>query len=184
MKYFFGFLASIVLIILVVVLIVRGFTGGGSKKEELPDPLVNISNTTKVVEYTADSIVNADQTHKAMRITVGRDQIKIDMISGYNDTVTQSRTYNNNEAAYGQFLRALDLSGYTLGEKDPDLKDERGHCATGYRYVFAIRDGANEEQRFWSTSCGKEGTFKGKTRDVINLFRLQVPDYGRDGFVL
>lgn len=183
MKYFFGFLASIVLIILVVVLIVRGFSGN-SKPEKIPDPLVSYANTSKVVEYTADSVVNADQQHKAMRIAVARDEVKIDIMTGYNDTVVQSRTYPNNQAAYAEFLRALDVSGYTKGDPNPELKDERGQCATGSRYVFAIRDGANTTQKYWSTSCGKSGTFKGSARNVISLFQLQVPDYGRDGFSL
>jgi hypothetical protein len=39
------------------------------------------------------------------------------------------------------------------------------------------RDGNNISQRFWSTSCGNLGSFKGNASTVRELFQRQVPDY-------
>ena len=39
-----------------------------------------------------------------------------------------------------------------------------------------IRDGERDIQRFWSSTCG-QGSFKGKTAVVLELFRRQIPEY-------
>jgi hypothetical protein len=183
MKYFFGFLASIGLIILTIVLIVRGFSGGNDKKVNAPAPLLDYANTSVEMQYTLDGPVNADQEHKAVRITVGQDESTIEILSGYNDDVVNAKTYSNNQAAYSEFLRALDIAGYTKGNTDASLKDERGYCPAGYRYSFDIVDGSSTKQHFWTTSCGSSsGNFKGKSNAIRALFEKQVPDYGKPGF--
>lgn len=183
MKYFIAFLASIALIIFVIVLIVRGFTGN-DKKEALPTPLLDYANTSVEMQYTVAGPVIADEERTALRVTVGQDQTKIEKLEGYNESISQQKTYANNLAAYSEFLRALDIAGYTRGVEDPSLKDERGFCPSGERYSFDIIDGGNVKQHLWTTSCGKSGNFKGKPRPIITLFQNQIPDYGKNGFTL
>ena len=60
--------------------------------------------------------------------------------------------------------------------KTTEQNDDRGECALGRRYIFKIINGANTPQRFWSTSCGGEGTFKGNAQDVLQLFDQQIPE--------
>lgn len=183
MKYFFGFLASIGLIILTIVLIVRGFSGGDEKKADVPAPLLDYANTSVEMQYIIDGPINSDQEHKSIRIVVGQDETIMEMRNGYNDNVVDSKVYSNNQASYSEFLRALDIAGYTKGDTAPSLKDERGYCPTGYRYSFDIIDGSNEKQHFWTTSCGSNtGNFKGKSKQVQVLFQEQVPDFGKPGF--
>jgi len=185
MKYFFGFLASVGLIILTIVLIVRSFSGGKDKDVNVPAPLIDYANTSVEMQYTIDGPINSDEKHKALRITVGQDMTTIESLSGYNQNVTASKTYNNNQASYSEFLRALDLAGYTKGNTDASLKDERGYCPAGYRYNFDIVDGSDNKQHFWTTSCGSgQGNFKGKSRAIISLFQQQAPDYGKPGFTI
>lgn len=180
MKYFFGFLASIGLIIFVIVLIVRGFTGGTKDDKKLPTPLIEYANTSVQMQYTMNGPVVADQERKSLRITVGQDQANIEVLEGYSQNVVASRTYINNQAAYSEFLRALDIAGYTRGADDPATKDERGYCPAGFRYSFDIVDGSDQKQHYWATSCGsKQGTFKGKTPQVRALFEDQIPEYGK-----
>lgn len=183
MKYFIAFLASIALIIFVIVLIIRGFTGN-DKKADLPTPLIDYANTSVQMQYTVAGPVTADQQRKALRITVGQDQTRIEKLEGYNETISNQKTYENNLAAYSEFLRALDIAGYARGVDDASLKDERGYCPNGERYSFDIVDGGNVKQHYWSTSCGKGGNFKGKPAQVITLFQKQIPDYGKEGFTL
>ncbi|MGF7229164.1 MAG: hypothetical protein ACQR33_04225 [Candidatus Saccharibacteria bacterium] len=181
MKYFLGFLASIGLIVLTVILIVRGFSGHAPKN--VPAPLLDYANTSVEMQYTIDGPINADQAHKALRVTIGQDSTKIEELTGYSQTVADGKMYENNQDSYAAFLRALDIAGYTKGNTASDQKDERGYCPAGYRYSFDIVDGGDVKQHFWSTSCG-QGTFKGKTTQVINLFQQQIPDYGTGNFTI
>lgn len=112
-----------------------------------------------------------------MRISVGADQSTIEIYQGYQNNVIQRKTYSNNSTSYAQFLRALQLVGYTRGSSDPNKKDERGFCPDGERYVFEIVADGSDTQRYWSTSCGGQGNFGGSASRVRLLFRQQIPDY-------
>jgi len=174
MKYFLGFLVSVGLIVGVFILILNGFKSDSPKLKQTA--LVDYASTSREMQYTMQGPVSADSIHQAIRITVGRDQTTIDIIKGYNDEVVNSQNYANNESSYAEFLRALDLSGYNRGNPDPNLKDDRGFCATGQRYTMEILDGSDVKQHFWTTSCGK-GNFKGNANQVKTLFQKQIPDY-------
>jgi hypothetical protein len=110
-------------------------------------------------------------------VTVGRDANTIEVIQGYEGQVIKAKTYPNNSEAYANFLRALQLLGYTRGVDDPKLSDERGYCPSGNRYVYEIISGAADVQRYWIGTCGV-GTFKGNSQSIRSLFRKQIPDYG------
>jgi hypothetical protein len=177
MKYFFGFAAIILLVLITFVLIWRGFTGGGDEPEA-PPPLSDYAFTTTAMRLTIDGEVDAQQEHSAIRIIVSRSESRLEVLEGYDRVLTESRSYASNQEAYGVFLRALDRMGYTLGDSDPDLRDERGFCPTGRRYIYEIVDGTDVIQKFWSTSCDRdEGTFQGAGNRVLDLFREQIPDY-------
>jgi hypothetical protein len=177
MKYFIGFLASIGLIILVVFLVIRGFSG--SDKPTLTEkPLVSYATTDTTVRLSVDGPIVADQEHNGYSITVGRDQTVMDTYTGYEEQVIESNTYTNNTEGYANFLRALDLAGFTLGDKKSEA-DPRGTCATGNRYRLEIINGTNQVQDYWTTSCKIKGTFYGDKDQVMRLFRYQAPDYSR-----
>jgi len=173
MKYFLGFLASIVLIVAVVVLILRGFSGGPKK------PVVQLANYASgdtTVELTVDGAVNADQTHQGYHITVNNTQAEIQIYQGYQNTITQTKTYTNNQSSYSTFLHALDLAGFAKGNTDPKKADDSGQCATGNRYIYEVQGSTAPNERFWSTTCGG-GTFQGKAGQVQALFTKQIPDF-------
>ena len=175
MRYFFGFLAAIGLIVLVFILILKGFSGGGTPKNQL-----NLSslaqNSDTMMRLTIDGPINADQKHVGVRVTVSAAETQMEAYHGYQNNVTNQKTYGNNQDAYNNFLHALQLAGFTRGSTDPKRADERGYCPLGNRYVFEVVHGADDQQRFWSSSCG-QGNFGGKTSLVLTLFRQQVPDY-------
>lgn len=179
MKYFFGFLICIALIVGVFILVFRGFSGHSTPKNQTP--LSSYANSNTTVQMTVDGPIVADQQHQAYRITVGKDSTTVQTFQGYNSTVVASKTYANTENGYNNFLRALDLAGFSKGDSKSVSTDERGVCATGDRYVFEIlTDGNSDIQRYWSTSCSGQGTFKGNANQVKSLFNKQVPtaDYG------
>jgi hypothetical protein len=176
MKYFIGFLLSIGLIVGVFLLVLNGFKST-SKPKAPTTALVSYADTSRQMQMTVVGPITADQTHDEIRITVGRSNTTMQIIQGYNGQVLKSQTYDNNEASYAEFLRALDLSGYTRGVKNTDFEDDRGFCASGKRYSFDILDGSDVKQHYWTTTCSGRGNFKGNRSQIESLFQRQVPDY-------
>ncbi|HSD56405.1 MAG TPA: hypothetical protein VLA92_04610, partial [Candidatus Saccharimonadales bacterium] len=108
MKYFFGFLASIGLVILVFILVLRGFGGKSDQVEQ--NPLTDYANSNALVRMTVDGPIVSDQQHQAYRVTVGRSETRVETLQGYEYETIESRTYNNNQEGYTNFLRAIDLA--------------------------------------------------------------------------
>lgn len=178
MRYVIGFLVSIGLLILVFVMIFRGGASNGTTSPNAPKKLVDYANTSVSVRLIDDYPINANQTHRQLVTTVGRDNTRFEVKAGYEGDNLRSQTYSNNPTSYANFLRALQLAGYTLGKNDEKLQDERGFCPAGHRYIYEIIQDDQLIQRYWSTSCGNgQGSFKGRSDTVRILFQRQVPDY-------
>ncbi len=174
MRYFIGFLITIALLILLIVLLV---TGGGSKTPKTtPKQLDSYSSTDAVTTATIAGPITAQSTHNEVVISVGRDQVVFEQIQGYDNTVVNTQSYDNTEASYYAFLRALNTVGFTKGNTDPKLANEQGICPLGQRYVFEVTQNSKDLQRFWSTSCGAK-TYLGNTNTTLALFKAQVPNY-------
>lgn len=175
MRYIIGFLLAIGLLIFVFVLILRG--GGDEATPQTQTKMIDYANSSVYVQFTIKGPVAADQTHNEARITVSNVESTMEVFKGYEGNLIRSQSYANNPTAYADFLAALEVSGYTIGNKDKKFTDDRGYCPTGNRYIMQIRDGERDIQRLWATSCGGVSTFKGKTDIVQTLFIRQIPDY-------
>ncbi len=179
MRYVVAFLIAIGLIVLFVILLLRAiFSGGGG--DETPRQRINLTdyeNTGVVMRMITDGPVNANELHRQIRIEVGRDANVVQIIHGYQGEIVRQERVANNVQAYGNFLRAIDLLGYTNGNESKQLEDYRGYCPTGNRYIFQIVEGSTIRQQFWSTSCGDSGSFHGQTDRILELFRAQIPGY-------
>lgn len=178
MRYFIGFLITIGLIVLLIILLVHG----GGNKSKLPNSsktLDSYAGTDATVRLTIDESIVAQQEHHAEQITVGRDQVTYEQITGYDGKVTKSQTYANTESSYSTFLHALDHAGFTKGNTASNLKDERGYCPLGQRYIFELIDNGDDVERFWSTNCSGPKSFLGNTSLNLQLFQKQVPDYNK-----
>lgn len=171
-RYFLGILVTIGLIILVFVLIF----GGSKPKVQAPPDLTTYANTDVAVQMTVDSFVSNPQTHRQVQVAVDKNSIILSTFKGYEGQVIKTKTYSNDSTSYGVFLRALDKAGYNKGNNASSLKDDRGVCPLGERYIFEVVENGSDIQRYWSSSCGK-GNFLGSTNLVLNLFQNQAPDY-------
>lgn len=179
MRYFIGFLVVIGLLIALILLL---FTGGGGngqpKKPKTPMSLADYASTDAVVRLSIDGPINANENHNAIRITVGQTDVTYQQIQGYEGTVVNQQVNANNQSAYSNFLYALGHVGFTQGDNSKALANEKGRCPLGRRYVFELIDGNGHDiQRYWATSCGGTGTYKGLLNSTIQLFQLQVPNY-------
>jgi hypothetical protein len=175
MRYIIGFLIVIGLIVLVFVLFL---TGGSSTPKKVSTSLTSYAGSATVMRFTIDGPITADQTHRAIQITVGRDDTDIDIIQGYQHNVLDHGSFANNQDSYTQFLRAIDLAGYTKVRTTKNT-DDRGVCPLGDRYIFEIVNGVSDVQRTWATSCGGQGTFGGGLTTIMTLFQKQIPDYNK-----
>lgn len=173
-RYFIGFLLAVGLIVVVIVLIIRGLSSSSGPK---PLDLNSYATTNVTVQLTIDSPVAASATHRDIIINVGSTESSLTVTQGYQHSVVRMQSYPMNVASYADFLHALTVNGFTKGNNDPSLKDERGQCALGDRFVYeAIDSNGNDLQRYWRTSCGT-GTFQGDAATIRQLFVLQIPDY-------
>ena len=177
MRYFIGLLIAIGLIVLVFVLIFKNVGG----KTSVPKPLVDYAYTDTVMRFTTEGPVTADQDYQSMQISVSQSDTQFIVYQGYQGTISFQEDFASNPIAYANFLRALDINGYTKGNTGPSVQtDERGYCALGERYIYeVVNDNGQDAQRFWSTSCGGEGTYKGSVANVIALFENQIPNFAQ-----
>lgn len=173
MRFLIGIFVTIGLIALILVLLLRG---GGSAPEVRTSRLADYVNSGSSAHYIVDGPVNAEQDHQIIKIDVDADEVLLTVYSGYQGTVINQDRFPNNTDAYTVFLKSLQTQGFTQANTDPSLKDERGVCPLGQRFIYAFDNGTKETIRSWSTSCG-DGTFKGKKGAVRELFQRQVPDY-------
>ena len=173
MRYFTGFLIAIGLIVLIFVII---FKGGGNKTQQQQIDLNSYANSEAIVQLTIDGPETADQTHQAVRISIGRSESRFELLKGYQGDVVKTKSYQNNQESYSVFLRALNLAGFTRGSSNPKTGDERGYCPNGERYIYELNDASDQIERYWSTSCG-QGTYRGSSTQTLLLFQKQIPDY-------
>lgn len=175
MRYFIGFLVTVGLIIILILLLF-----GGGDKAKLPKStktLDSYASSNAEARLTIDGPVNADVIHQQIQINVAQNEVTYKQIRGYEGTVTKTTRYENNRSAYATFLRALALAGFTKGSLDAQLKDERGYCPLGSRYIFEFIQGDKKIERFWATSCGNPKTYLGSFRLTTQLFEAQVPNF-------
>lgn len=175
MRYFTFFMVAIGLIVLVLVIIIKSITGGGPQKQAID--LNSYASTNAVAQLTIDGPTNADQTHQQIQITVGNTNTQFEILNGYQGQVATSKTFESNQAAFATFLHALNLAGFTKGNADPNLSDDRGFCPDGDRYEFELLQGSDTIERYWATSCGGQGTYAGNVNLTLDLFQKQVPNY-------
>lgn len=167
---------------IIIVLIIFGVFIFGINKKSTPKPvsvaqsaLQDYASTTAEVRLTIDGRVVGDDTHRAIRITIGRNQRKVEVIQGYQGNIINSKTQDGNESAYDVFLRSLNSAGFTK-ERKSKVVDERGVCSSGNRYIYELINTENSDMRRWSTSCGA-GTFGGQSQAIRTLFQNQITEY-------
>jgi hypothetical protein len=184
MRYIFAFVGVFLLILVGLILILGG---GGKKKTPTTGtnapvvlPLPDYAPTDAYVTMTMDGIINGDDAHRAIKITVSRDQRVLDIIQGYSGHVIDSHSFANNEEAYNVFLHALNNSGFMTKRKNANLTaDFTGACPLGTRTIFALNQSVDILSQRWTTSCGDiPGTLGVETGNLIDLFQAQITNYG------
>lgn len=179
--YFGRLLAAFAGLVLFIVLMVILFGHGGKKPPAGPQlmPLPEYAGTNATVSFTVDGIVNADELHRSIRITISNSQMELDVLQGFNPRVIQSKTFENNQQAYTVFLKSINNYGFLNKLKSSKYSDdEQGVCPLGFRYIFDLNQDGADLSRTWSTSCGtKVGTSGAALGSIQTLFQDQIPNY-------
>lgn len=178
MRYLIGFLLFIAALILLLVFVFRGGSKTSTPATSSTINLTSYAQTDSVLKVTIEGPQIATENHRAIRITVGRDIREVEVLKGYNEEVLRSNVYSNDQAAFDEFIRGVNLAGFIKANKASAQTDERGFCATGMRYIYELDNGSQHITRLWSDSCGdKQATFAGTGPLIRQLFEAQIPDY-------
>lgn len=166
-------------LIIFIVILVALFTHG---KKPAPgpalQPLPDYAGTTAEVSFTTDGIVNGDEMHRAIKITISNDTREVQVLQGYNPQVIMDKTFQNNQEAYTVFLKAINNAGF-LKKTKSKVTDERGICPLGYRYILDLSQDGSDLSRTWTSTCGGSTPTSGAALSTVQtLFQDQIPDYG------
>ncbi|HXE10243.1 MAG TPA: hypothetical protein VN554_02345 [Verrucomicrobiae bacterium] len=176
-RYFIGLFIALGLIILLIILLLSG----GKKPVTSGKRLVDYADTDAQVSMLIDGPVNAVSLHRQISITVDSTNVTYEALQGYDGDATDTQIFANTQSSYDAFLHALQHAGFSKGDNSPALKDERGYCPLGNRYIFELTQDGNTLQRYWTTSCGGNTpmSYLGSRNLTLTLFQAQVPGYSK-----
>ncbi len=154
---------------------------GGSKKAapilNALKPLPDYAKTGSSVNMTTDGMINGNDTHRQISITVDQNQRVLDIIQGYSGTVINHYAFANTQDAYNVFLHAINNVGFLSIYKDVTT-DYVGQCPTGDRYIFTLNQAGNKLATRWASDCGpKAGNLAGDLSTLQDLFQNQITGY-------
>jgi hypothetical protein len=176
-RAFAWFLGFVLFIVLLVVLLTRGHKPPAQPMHVMTLP--EYANTTATVSMTTDGIVNGDDMHRQIRVTIAQDRRVLEVIQGYSGRVIDSHTFYNTHDAFSVFLKSINNTGFTAKQKKSRAPaSETGQCPLGFRYVFDLNNEGEDVTRLWTTSCGTNtGNWGGSLESVQTLFDDQIPNY-------
>jgi hypothetical protein len=171
---FVGFIVFLVLLLVIL--------SHGHKKPVVVNPikpLPDYAETDASVSFTVDGIVNGDEMHRSIRITISANQREVDVLQGYNPQVIQNKTFLNNQEAYTVFLKAINNYGFLAKSKNLRIPaSESGQCPLGFRYVLDLNQDGDDLVRTWASTCGQTvGDSKAAISVIQQLFQNQIPSY-------
>ena len=172
------YIVSILVVVLFVVLAIVLIATSTSHK--------NISNGVNLTKYnyagtsvsqTTFGVLDGDDQRVAIEITVTQESRTIDILSGYENTISNTESYANTSQAYTAFLQALDVAGFAdnRATSEPYML---GACPTGQTYQYVLNTPSGTPSSLWGTSCSAgDGTMNGEGPLIRQLFQLQISNY-------
>jgi len=178
---------AIILLIALFSYLVLQWKNNPKKVESVkPAAISEYANRDTTVSYLVDGIINGDESHRAIKITVSKENRLIEILSGYQYIPIESKSYVNNVAAYEPFLASLQVAGFTKEKSNPKITNPEGICPLGNRYFFSSTGIPEISSSLWSSNCASpglfmnrssQGTFNGNLNTIQQLFENQIPDY-------
>ena len=175
---------ALVGVIFLIIILILLFGGGPEKPRRSQNgailkPLPDYADTSSEVSLTNDGIVNGDDIHRSIRITVSNTTRVLDIVQGYSDTVIDKHTFSNTPDAYSVFLKAINTYGFL--SKNPKATvpaNPDGQCPLGFRYIYKLSDDSGDLFMAWNSSCNA-GNSNGDSFNLLTLFQDQITDYNK-----
>lgn len=176
MRYILTVLA-VVFILIASIFWLRSGTPDDSQQQEDIVVLTDYVDSSARVVYELHGELVGDDQRQAIRITIDRNQRVFEVLDGYRRDVVQKETFNNNPAAFEEFMYGLERAGFT-NDKEPQFDTEKGVCPNGNITIYKLSEKSDDISRLWSASCDEDlGSFDGNERTVEDLFEDQIPEY-------
>ena len=176
MRYVIGVLSAIIVVLLLVALVF----GRGNKDQSAtttPAALTSYAETNSSIVFTTYGRLVGEQQRQAVRIVVTPVERRLEVLSGYEETITSTQSFSNNSEAYANFLSAMQVAGFDDARKS-SITDPRGVCPTGNRFQYNLYENDDTKVDLWSVSCSAgTGTLAGRASVIRDLFQRQIPDY-------
>lgn len=174
MRFFLSILGVVAFIVVVIVIIATHST---PKSPAKPINLVNYNIPSSSVTQISSGFLVADSVRQAIRINVTQNNVEIDILNGYNQTISKTESFTNNSTSYGVFLGALQNAMFTSSRVTSQI-NIFGVCPVGETFQYQFYNGAKTASNLWSTSCSfSDGNFAGNGPLIRQLFALQIPNY-------
>lgn len=175
MRYIISIIAVIIFVVIAIIIIATSGSHAPANK-----PGVNLVNYnypgTSVSQTTEGELVGEDQ-REAVRVTVTQSLVEVDILSGYEENITNTEKFANTPAGYEAFLQGLELAGFIAGRTTTE-KYMLGVCPEGQIFTYILKSPTKTVTNYWGTSCDSgDGTFAGNASLVQQLFQMQVSNY-------
>lgn len=182
-------IAIIIVALIIAALVSLGrmvFTGGDSANKTNPaaesqqvrnDTLDTASGRS--VRFTERGPIVADENYKSYQIVITPTTRTYTTYSGYLDRVVASKTYQNNQRAYEEFVYALDKADVSKVLDTKGQDDVRGVCATNGRlYLYETANNGSATHTLWTSTCaGSKGNMGASVAQLKALFVNQIPEF-------
>ncbi len=151
-----------------------GISGSSSQTSDSAEDI--LIDTVDVARFSVSGPVVATNEHRSYTIEVNERLVVFTLYSDYGQKQLNRKSFTNNEAAYDEFIEALDKANVLSRRSGTDVEDDinyEGACPSGRRYIIELNDDVTR----WSTSCeSSRGTFGGSMKAIRRLFNKQVPE--------
>ena len=173
MRYFLALIGVVFFVVIAVILI----ASSGKHNSQKPINITSYNYTGTTMVYTENGILNGEDIHRGIRISISNDSRVVDILSGYEPNVIKSETLPNTPASYGAFLQALEASGFAQSRSTSEPY-KYGVCPTGYLFNYQILAPNGSVSNLWGDECStSDGTFAGNSQEVQTLFQNQISNY-------
>ena len=178
---------AVLLMIIAAIVLVGGllwagqalFNGGSTSSEDTlsaGQKLLNKPTDATSVRMSVRGPIVAKENHYSIVISISKTERTITTFEGYDGQVLGTQTLGNTEAAFSDFMAALNRAGY-MTETTGVGTENHGICAVGQLIFFEILSDDKSVGKLWTTSCPKlTGNFGGLVINVEDLFLNQIPD--------
>lgn len=165
----------------VVLLVNRNNTSPNGQPSSKTVTLSNYDNSPSAsISWTQQGRIVGNNQFNSIRVTITPTFRRLEILNGYENQVVKTSVYDNNQPAYNTFASSLDLLKFGK-DRTVSNSNVQGACPFGNRFLYNFSADNQQYVNTWSDSCSTtNGTYGGgNATSTAQLFRNQIPDYGR-----